>query len=139
MVNDALKGPAKTASIPLSLGAGRLRPLVEFRILGPVEAWEGERRLELGSPKQRALLAYLLLHRGEPVAGERLVDDLWDGERPPTAAKTVQVYVSRLRSVLGGGLLLTRGRSYVFEVERGNVDADRFEDLVHSARSARCG
>ncbi len=49
----------------------------------------------------------------------------------------MQVYVSRLRGVLGGGLLLTRGRSYVFEVERGNVDADRFEDLVHTARSAR--
>jgi len=71
--------------------------MVEFRILGPLEVVEDDRPLVLGGPKQRALLAVLLLHRGEVVSTDRLIDQLW-GERPPaSAAKSVQVYVSNLR------------------------------------------
>ncbi|HEY7076322.1 MAG TPA: winged helix-turn-helix domain-containing protein, partial [Solirubrobacteraceae bacterium] len=71
--------------------------MLEFRILGPFEVLEDDRRLVLGGPRQRALLAILLLHRGEVVSSDRLIDELW-GERPPaTAAKTLQGYVSHLR------------------------------------------
>lgn len=90
----------------------------------------------LGGPKQRAVLAALLLHRGEIVSTDRLIDELW-GDRPPaSAAKTVQVYVSNLRKALGDGVLVTRGRGYVLEAEHGQVDVDRFETLVTEGRDA---
>ena len=57
----------------------------EFRILGPLEVVEGEQPIALGGPRQRALLAILLLHRGEVVSSDRLIDQLW-GERPPATA-----------------------------------------------------
>ncbi|MFL5828781.1 MAG: glutaminyl-peptide cyclotransferase [Solirubrobacteraceae bacterium] len=110
--------------------------MVEFRILGPLEVVEHDRPLVLGGPKQRALLAVLLLHRGEVVSTERLSDELW-GERPPaSAAKTVQAYVSNLRRALGDGLLVTRGHGYLLQTERGQLDVDRFEALVDAGRTA---
>jgi hypothetical protein len=76
---------------------------VRFHILGPLSVVDGDRELQLGGVKQRSLLALLLLHRNETISTDRLIDELW-GERPPdTAAKTVQVYVSRLRRALGDG------------------------------------
>src|SRR2546425_11767008 len=81
---------------------------MEFRILGPLEVVDEGRSLPLGGLRQRALLAILLLHRNEGVATERLMAELW-GEKPPaTGAKTVPVYVSRLRKTLGEGILLSR-------------------------------
>lgn len=110
--------------------------MVEFRILGPLEVVEHDQLLALGGPKQRALLAILLLHRGEVVSTERLSDELW-GERPPaSAAKTVQAYVSNLRRALGDGLLVTRGHGYLLDVEPGQVDASRFDELVKEGRRA---
>ena len=75
--------------------------MLAFGILGPLEVVDQERPVVLGGPKQRALLAILLLRRGEAVSSDRLIDQLW-GERPPaTAAKTLQGYVSHLRKALG--------------------------------------
>jgi YVTN family beta-propeller protein len=103
---------------------------VHFRILGSLEALDGEQAMPLGGERQRGVLAILLIHRGNAVSVDRIVDLLW-GERPPaTAAKTVQVYVSRLRKALGEGLLLTRGGGYVLELAPEQLDADRFEDAV---------
>ena len=97
---------------------------------------DGDRPLVLGGPKQRAVLAVLVLHRGEVVATDRLIDELW-GEHPPaSAAKTVQTYVSNLRKRLGDGVLVTRGRGYSLEAERGRLDLDRFEALVAEGRAA---
>jgi DNA-binding SARP family transcriptional activator len=93
--------------------------LVEFRILGPLEVVEHDRPVSVGAPKVRALLAVLLLHRGEVVSTDRLIDALWGERAPATAAKTVQVYVSNLRKALGDGVLVTRGRGYVFVSEAG--------------------
>jgi DNA-binding SARP family transcriptional activator/tetratricopeptide (TPR) repeat protein len=90
----------------------------------------------LGGVKQRAVLAILILHRGEIVSGERLVDELW-GERPPaTAAKTLQGYVSRLRKALGDDLVQTRGRGYVLALSADQLDVDRFEQLASGGRAA---
>jgi DNA-binding SARP family transcriptional activator len=102
---------------------------MDYRILGPLEVKEGDRLLAVGGEKQRALLAVLLLHAGEVVSSDRLIDDLW-GERAPTGApKALQAHVSRLRKVLdtngmpetdgepseatSGGVLLTRGHGYL--------------------------
>lgn len=103
---------------------------MEFRILGPLEVAREGRALPAAANKPRALLAILLLHRGEAVSLERLADELW-GERPPaTAAKSIQVYVSQLRKVLGEGALQTRGRGYALAVEPDQVDAARFERML---------
>ena len=110
---------------------------LEFRVIGPLEVLDGGRPVALGGARQRALLAVLLVRRGEVASTDRLVDDLW-GERPPaTAVKTVHVYVSRLRKVLGEELILTRTGGYVLTVEPGQVDQDRFEALIFQARDAR--
>jgi DNA-binding SARP family transcriptional activator len=111
---------------------------MEFRILGPLEALDGGRVVALGGSRQRALLAVFLLHANETLGTERLVDELW-GERPPaTAAKTVQVQVSRLRKALragGGGLVVTREHGYELELDPERLDAHRFERLVGEGRS----
>jgi YVTN family beta-propeller protein len=107
---------------------------VEFRILGPLEASEQGAPIPLGAHKQRSLLALLLLHRGEVVSADRLIDDLW-GEQPPrTATKSLQVYVSQLRKTLGDGMLETRGRGYVLRVDPEHVDVERFEGQLARGR-----
>ena len=110
--------------------------VIEFRVLGSLEVVDQDGRLALGGPKQRALLAILLLHRGEPVSSDRLIDEMW-GEQPPASAnKIVQGYVSNLRKALGDGLLVTEGRGYVLRVAPGQLDVDRFEALVAQGREA---
>src|SRR5262245_38098127 len=74
---------------------------VEFRILGPLEVLEDGRALAIGSRKRRELLSLLLLHAGEVVQRDRLIDDLWHGDPPPAAASTLRAHVSRLRVALG--------------------------------------
>ena len=110
--------------------------MIEFRVLGSFEVVEADRPLGLGSPRQRALLAVLLVRRGEPVSSDRLIDELWGERAPASAIKIVQGYVSNLRKVLGAGLLVTRGRGYSLQLDAGQLDADRFEALVAEARDA---
>jgi YVTN family beta-propeller protein len=109
---------------------------LQFKLLGPLEAFEGGRSLDLGGSRQRALLTVLLLRRREVVTIDRLIDELWGERAPPTAAKTVHVYVSRLRKELGEGLIVTRGRGYVAAVEPGQLDLDLFDSLIVAGRSA---
>jgi YVTN family beta-propeller protein len=109
---------------------------MDFRILGPLEVMADGRQVPLGGGRQRAVLAILLIHRREVVSVDRLADELW-GDRPPdTATKTVQVYVSRLRKLLGNGALVTRGGGYALDVGDEQVDADRFERLAREGRDA---
>ena len=112
---------------------------LEFRILGLLEVARDGEPLVLGAVQQRALLAVLVLHRGEVVSTDRLVDELWGERAPAAAAKTVQVYVSRLRKALGGGVIVTQGRGYRLAVAPGQVDAVRFEVLGAEGRRALAG
>jgi DNA-binding SARP family transcriptional activator len=112
---------------------------VEFRILGPLEVARDGEPLVLGAAQQRALLAVLVLHRGEVVSTDRLIDELWGERAPATAAKTVQVYVSQLRKTLGAGVIVTQGRGYRLVVAPGQVDAVRFEALGGEGRRALAG
>ena len=110
--------------------------MIEFRVLGPLEASVDGAPVKLGPPQQRALLALLLLNANEVVSRDRLVDGLW-GERPPaTAAKLVQVYVSALRKVLDAGVLLTRTPGYLLRVAPGALDLDRFQRLAREGSAA---
>ena len=92
--------------------------MLEFRILGPLEVVERDQPVVLGVPKQRALLAVLLLYRNQVVSNDQLVDALWGEHPPPSAATTVRVYVSNLRKALGGNVLLTRAGGYVVSLGR---------------------
>src|ERR1700674_5033552 len=116
---------------------------MDFRILGPLEVRDGDRTVGLGGDKQRALLAVLLLHANEVVSADRLIDDLWGETPPPSAAKTLQVHVSRLRKTLADsgaeGVLLTRGHGYLILVEPGQLDVDRFRRLLEEGRHALAG
>ena len=111
-------------------------PALEFRILGPLEVVERNTAQPLGGAKQRAVLAILILHRGEVLAGERLVDELWSERPPATAGKTLHGYISRLRKSLGGDVLQTRGRGYVLNLAPDQLDVERFERLAADGRGA---
>jgi DNA-binding SARP family transcriptional activator/ABC-type transport system substrate-binding protein/DNA-binding beta-propeller fold protein YncE len=113
---------------------------MQFRLLGPVEVEDGGRPLVLGSAKQRALLAILLLHANEVVSRDRLIDELW-GEQPPASAPhSLEVYVSRLRKTLqpdgGERLLLTQAGGYLLRLEPDQLDVTRFERLLAEGRRA---
>ena len=103
---------------------------MEFRILGPFEVADGDRTLVIGGGRQRKLLAILLLHANEIVGSERLIDQLWREQRPETAAKALHGYISQLRKTLGHDVLLTRPGGYVLRIAPGELDAQRFEQLV---------
>jgi DNA-binding SARP family transcriptional activator len=110
---------------------------MQFRLLGPLEVVdEGDRSLPLGGRKQRSVLAVLLLHANDVVATEHLVDEVWGASPPATVAKSIQVYVSRMRKELGDGRLVTRAPGYALRVEPSELDLARFEALVAQAADA---
>jgi YVTN family beta-propeller protein len=108
---------------------------LEFGILGPFEVREDGKPLGVGGGKQRALLAVLVLHAGEVVSTDRLIDAVW-GERPPASAlNSVHIYVSRIRKVLGDGRLETLGQGYRLSVDSEQLDLGRFERLLDEGRA----
>ena len=107
----------------------------DYRVLGPLEVEDGGRPLDLAARQLRALLIIFLLHANEVVAMDRIVDDLWAGSPPRNAVTSVHNAVGKLRRIVGDSLV-TRSPGYVLSVERANVDAYRFEDLVRGARAA---
>ena len=111
---------------------------MELTILGPFEVRVDGKPIDPGGIRQRSLLAILALHRNEVVSTDSLIDQLWGDAPPPTALHTVQVFVSRLRRVLGSAAdrLVTRGPGYVLELDVDAIDADRCEQLYTSARAA---
>jgi DNA-binding SARP family transcriptional activator len=109
---------------------------MEFRLLGPLEVVERDRPVALGGVKQRSLLAVLLLHANQVVSADRLMDELWGDAPPPTAAKSIQVHVSRLRKELGDGRVSTRAPGYVLHIDPSELDLARFDQLVDEASRA---
>jgi DNA-binding SARP family transcriptional activator len=112
---------------------------MDYGILGPLEVRAGDRVVPLRGARQRELLAVLLLHANEIVSSDRLIDDLWEGDPPPTATKMIQNGVSQLRKLLapegeGEQLLVTRSPGYLLRVDSGELDADRFESLAAEGR-----
>ncbi|MBN6058248.1 AAA family ATPase [Nonomuraea sp. RK-328] len=114
--------------------------MVAFRVLGPVEAYEDD-ELDLGGLRQRAVLARLLVARGQVVPVDMLLYDLWDDDTAKGAQSGLQVYISRLRRVLEPGrprggpnrLLVTVASGYALRVAPDQVDALTFEQLVRAA------
>jgi DNA-binding SARP family transcriptional activator len=102
---------------------------MEFRILGPLEVLADGCRVELGGPKQRALLAALLLEANRVVASDRLIEVLWEEEPPETAQKALHVHVSQLRKLVGKERLQTKAPGYLLRVESEELDLERFQRL----------
>ena len=109
---------------------------MELRILGPLEIATGEGVVVPRAGKQRCLLAFLILHANERVGADRLIDALW-GERPPaTAGAALQNQVTLLRRLLGPERIETAASTYLLHLEPGELDVDRFEELVRRAGAA---
>jgi predicted ATPase/DNA-binding SARP family transcriptional activator len=113
--------------------------MTNVRILGPVQAWDGDRPLSLGGPRQLKLFAVLLLHANRAVSTDALVDAVW-GETRSGAANRLQMAVNRLRTSLeplagdGGPILRTVSGGYLLSVAPGTLDADVFTAAVPEAR-----
>ena len=111
---------------------------MRFCVLGSLEVYENGRAVPIGGGRQRALLALLLVHAGETVSRDRLIDDLWRGEPPVSASQSLDSYVSRLRKVLrdagADDVLATRHPGYVLDAPE--TDARQFEALVREGRDA---
>lgn len=115
---------------------------MEFRLLGEVEAWAGDRQLDLGPRQQRLVFAVLALQVNRLVSVDRLVDLTWPESPPHTARHAIHVRVSQLRTILAGGgahhddvRIATRGAAYVLRADPMSVDAHRFRALVTAARA----
>jgi DNA-binding SARP family transcriptional activator len=109
---------------------------VEYAVLGPLEVRIDGRALPLGGLKQRALLALLLLNRNEVVSRDRLVDSLWGDRAPESAQRSLDTYVSRLRTLLGAERIERRPPGYLLRVDAGELDLERFEALLEQGRAA---
>ena len=104
--------------------------MIDFGILGPLEVRVEGRPVALGGARQRAVLARLLLSPSRVVSSESMIDDVWNGRPPASAAKVLQKYVSGLRKVLPTQAVRTSGRGYVLDIDDDRLDARRFEQLV---------
>ncbi len=111
---------------------------LEFRLLGDVAVLVDGRPLHLGGTRQRSVITLLLLQRNRPVATASIADRLWPDEQPLTAIKTVQVYVSRLRHILGpeADRITSHSTGYRLTAADDEVDAARFEGGLRLAREA---
>ncbi|CAJ61655.1 BTAD domain-containing putative transcriptional regulator [Frankia alni] len=116
--------------------------MVRIRVLGPLAVEVGGRAVTLGGPRQRAVLARLVVARGELVSVDRLIEDLWRGEPPAKAVTSLQSYVSNLRRLLEpqrpprtpATVLLSASPGYALALGPEAVDAWRFESLLREAR-----
>ncbi|WP_020662373.1 BTAD domain-containing putative transcriptional regulator [Amycolatopsis benzoatilytica] len=116
---------------------------MEFRILGPVAViGDDGSGVPLGPPRQRALLATLLMHLGEPLPVSRLIELLWGDAKPTSAVTIVHGSISGLRRALAAAdpgaadLLATEPGGYVLRARPDQVDALRFEQLLSRGRNA---
>jgi DNA-binding SARP family transcriptional activator len=108
----------------------------EIRILGPLELTLGGRVISLGGPRERAILAIMLLNIGEVVSVERLIDGVWGEARPSSAKHMVHEYLSRLRTALAEvAPIATRPPGYMLESAGAALDVRQFAQLTRMARA----
>jgi DNA-binding SARP family transcriptional activator/tetratricopeptide (TPR) repeat protein len=118
---------------------------VEFQLLGPVEVRSGGRILDAGQPRQRAVLAALLVDAGRVVAGDVLVDRVWGEDAPRDARGSLSAHLSRIRRVLDEAArdgdraaLVYRSGGYLLDVDPAGVDVVCWRRLVAAARAPDC-
>ena len=106
---------------------------MEFRLLGPLEARSQAGALPLGGPKQRAVLALLLLSPNRVVSKDTLVDAVWGEQPPKEVAAALQNAIFRLRQVLGEDCIEWRAPGYVLQADEDEVDVLQFERLLRAS------
>jgi WD40 repeat protein/DNA-binding SARP family transcriptional activator len=107
---------------------------MQFRLLGPIEVDAGSGPIPLGGPKQRAVLAHLLIRANELVPAATLVDEIWGDEPPAKVRNIVQTYVSHLRKAVGHDRIQSHPPGYRLCVGPSELDAARFGALVREAK-----
>jgi DNA-binding SARP family transcriptional activator len=108
----------------------------EFRLLGPVEARISAQVVDVGPPRQRTVLAALLVDAGSVVPWATLIDRVWGDAPPARAHDSIRAHVARLRAAFASRVgLVHRAGGYVIDVPRETVDVHRFVRLVGDARS----
>jgi WD40 repeat protein/DNA-binding SARP family transcriptional activator len=110
--------------------------MIQFRVLGPLEVDAGSGPIPLGGPRQRAVLAHLLIRANEIVPADTLVEEIWGEEPPEKARGGVQAYVSHLRKALGHGRIQSHAPGYRLRVDPAELDVARFDALVRDAKKA---
>src|SRR5580693_9381618 len=110
-----------------------------YGLLGPVEVRVDGHAVPLPGARQRLVLAMLLVDVNRMVPADRLIDELWGTALPADPRGALRTQVSRLRRALGpaGGDLATVEGGYRLTVQRSQLDATRFEDML--AEAARAG
>jgi predicted ATPase/class 3 adenylate cyclase len=108
---------------------------VQYAVLGPLRVALDDRDVAPAAAKPRVLLLRLLVDANRGVAGDVLVEDLWSGAPPRSAAQTLQGYISQLRKLLGPERLVTRAGGYQLIVASGELDAEVFDSVVTNGRS----
>ncbi|GAB3579762.1 BTAD domain-containing putative transcriptional regulator [Amycolatopsis endophytica] len=107
---------------------------VRYRLLGPIEVSGPDGAVRLGGPKQRSVLAALLLNAGRVVPDEQLFSLVWGAAPPATVRGQVQVYVSELRKLIGAPVITRRAPGYVIEVGPGELDLHEFDEALEHAQ-----
>ncbi|MFF4802820.1 BTAD domain-containing putative transcriptional regulator [Streptomyces sp. NPDC001351] len=111
---------------------------MEISLLGPLVVRSGGHELRVSAPRQRVVLATLVLNANKVVPVQTLARFVWDGTPPPSATATIRTYVMRLRQSLGphgGSRIITRAPGYLIEMEEDETDLGRFQALRRTAQS----
>ncbi|MCX4902843.1 BTAD domain-containing putative transcriptional regulator [Streptomyces sp. NBC_00878] len=116
-----------------------------FTVLGPLRAWRGGIELELGPPKQRALLAFLLAQPNHPVGTHEIVDALWRQNPPDSAVNVVHRHIGALRRLFEPDMpsrgtsrwLVRASGGYRLDADPESLDLLRFRYLRE--RASRTG
>ncbi len=109
---------------------------MHFRVLGPIEVDAGGGPIPLGGPKQRAVLAHLLIRANQLVPADTLVDGIWGDEPPERARNVLQTYVSHLRKAVGRDRIQSLAPGYLLRLDHSELDATRFDGLLRDAKKA---
>jgi DNA-binding SARP family transcriptional activator len=128
------------------LTANEGQPLL-VRLLGPVQAWQGDRELEVGGPQRQALLGLLAMRSNRVVSRSELVDGIWGADPPSSAVNALHVHVTRLRRTLEprrasrapGQVLLATRPGYSLRLRPGQLDAEVFGRHLDAAHASRAG
>src|SRR5829696_3825401 len=107
---------------------------MRFSVLGPLEVDAGGAPIPLGGPKQRAVLAHLVLRANQLVPAETLIDQIWPEEPPEKARNVIQTYVSHLRKAVGHDRIESNGPGYRLRLDPSELDAARFDALMRDAK-----
>ena len=113
--------------------------MMRFRLLGPLEIRAGEDWRGIGAPKWRSVLAALLIHPGQIVSADTLINEVWGDAPPARAANLISIYVLRLRRLMDdedSRLLVTRAPGYQLLLTPSDTDALVFETMVRDGRRA---